>query len=131
MVPPTGPEVGDKLVMTGGGVTVKLLVLLALPLTVTTTLPDVAPAGTWTCKLVPLHETQVTGVPLNVTVLEPCDAPKPLPNMATNVPTGPDCGVISCITGAAFAGLAEKKQATKKETARRILTAWSRIGLDT
>jgi hypothetical protein len=50
-VAPTGPEVADKLVMTGGGVTVKLLVLLAFPLTVTTTLPDVAPAGTWICKL--------------------------------------------------------------------------------
>ena len=43
MVAPTGPEAGDKPVMTGGGVTVKLLVLLGFPLTVTTTLPDVAP----------------------------------------------------------------------------------------
>jgi len=69
----------------------------------------------------------VTGVPLNVTVLVPCDAPKPLPTMATNVPTGPDCGVISCIAGVASAGLAEKKQVKKRESARRTLTAgtWS------
>jgi hypothetical protein len=124
-VAPTGPEVGDKPVMAGDGVTVKLLVLLPFPLTVTTTLPDVAPAGTWTCRLVALHETQVTGVPLNVTVLVPCDAPKPLPTMATNVPTGPDCGVISCIAGAASAGLAVRMQAKKRETARIILTAAS------
>ena len=46
MVAPTGPEVGNEPVMTGGGMTVKFLVLLAFPLTVTTTLPDVVPAGT-------------------------------------------------------------------------------------
>jgi hypothetical protein len=47
--------------------------------------------------------------------------------MATNVPTGPDCGVISCIAGVASAGLAEKKQVKKRESARRTLTAgtWS------
>ena len=126
----TAPEVDDNPVMTGEGVTVKLLVLLAFPLTVTTTLPVVAPAGTCTCKLVALHETQVTGMPLNVTVLVPCDAPKPVPTMTTNVPTGPDWGVISCIAGAASAGLAQRKQATKKETAKRILPAWSWIRLE-
>ncbi|HWS97372.1 MAG TPA: hypothetical protein VN620_12975 [Candidatus Methylomirabilis sp.] len=67
----------------------------------------------------------MTGVPLNVTVLVPCDVPKPLPTMATNVPTGPACGVISWITGAASAGLAVSMHATKRETARRILTALS------
>ena len=46
MAVPTCAEFGDRPVMTGVGVTVKLLVLLAFPLTVTTTLPDVAPAGT-------------------------------------------------------------------------------------
>jgi len=45
--------------------------------------------------------------------------------MATNVPTGPDCGVISCIAGAASAGLAVRMQAKKRETARIILTAAS------
>src|SRR3974377_699725 len=39
--------------------------------------------------------------------------------------TGPACGVISWITGAASAGLAVSMHATKRETARRILTALS------
>ncbi|MGB2636897.1 MAG: hypothetical protein WAM58_23420 [Candidatus Acidiferrum sp.] len=46
IVAPTAPEVGDKPVMVGDGVTVKLSALLAFPLTVTTTLPELAPAGT-------------------------------------------------------------------------------------
>src|SRR6266568_3595221 len=43
---PTGPEVGDRLVMLGAVETVKLTPLLASPFTVTTTLPVVAPVGT-------------------------------------------------------------------------------------
>jgi hypothetical protein len=45
--------------------------------------------------------------------------------MATNVPTGPACGVISWIAGAASAGLAARMPATKRETAKKILTALS------
>src|SRR6516225_10870651 len=44
----TGPLVGDRLVMLGATVTVKLTPLLAKPPTVTTTLPVVAPDGTGT-----------------------------------------------------------------------------------
>ena len=43
----TGPDVGDRLVMLGATVTVKLTPLLAKPPTVTTTLPVVAPVGTF------------------------------------------------------------------------------------
>lgn len=43
---PTGPEAGFRLVMFGGGASVKSTPLLAMPPTVTTTFPDVAPAGT-------------------------------------------------------------------------------------
>lgn len=43
---PTAPVVGNKLVMLGDATTVKLTPLLALLLTVTTTLPVVAPVGT-------------------------------------------------------------------------------------
>ena len=44
---PTGPLVGEKLVMVGGLVTVKLLLLVAVPSgVVTLTGPVVAPAGT-------------------------------------------------------------------------------------
>ena len=46
--PPTGPRDGDRLEMLGGTVTVKLTPLLAKPLTVTTTLPVLAPLGTVT-----------------------------------------------------------------------------------
>jgi len=46
---PTGPELGDKLVMLGPVPgTVKLTPLLTVPLAVTTTLPVVAPVGTGT-----------------------------------------------------------------------------------
>lgn len=121
-VAPTGPKVGDKLVMTGGGVTVKAWPLLATPLTVTTTLPEVAPVGTWTCKRVALQETQVTGVPLNFTVLLPWDAPKPLPIMATNVPTGPDCGVITVIVGVACAGNTLPRRTKVRNTAGAAAT---------
>lgn len=71
---PTGPEVGLKLVMLGGGVTVNRTPLLATPPTVTTTLPVVAPAGTWTVILTELHEVTAIDpaeVPLKVTVLVP------------------------------------------------------------
>lgn len=45
---PTAPEVGDRLVIDGATTTVKLTPLLVLPLTVTVTLPVVAPLGTGT-----------------------------------------------------------------------------------
>lgn len=116
-VAPTSPEFGDTLVMTGEGLTVKLLPLLDTPPTLTTTLPEVAPVGTWTDRVVELQETQVTGVPLNVTVLAPCDAPKPLPIITTNVPTGPVCGVITAMLGPAKAGTALTKKTRTKNTA--------------
>jgi hypothetical protein len=71
-------------------VTVKVEPLLATPPTVTTTGPEVAPVGTGTLMLVSLQLAGDAAVPLNVTVLEPCVAPKWLPVMVTAVPTGPD-----------------------------------------
>src|SRR4029079_11339761 len=65
----------------------------ARPFTVTTTLPVVAPAGTGTTMLVADHDVDVAVVPLNVTVLEPCEAPKFVPAIVTTVPTGPLLGV--------------------------------------
>jgi hypothetical protein len=70
-VPPIGPEFGERLAMFGAGTTVKLTPLLAVPLTVTTTLPVVAPAGTVVEMKVEPHEVRVAAVPLNVTVLVP------------------------------------------------------------
>lgn len=66
---PTGAEVGERLVMFGG--TVNKTPLLAMPPTVTTTLPVLALGGTGTKMLVLLQLIAVDGTPLNVTVLVP------------------------------------------------------------
>lgn len=65
------PDVGLRLEMLGVARTVKVTPLLATPLTVTITLPVVAPAGTGTTMLVALQPVGVAVVPLNFTVLVP------------------------------------------------------------
>src|SRR2546427_449379 len=98
---PTNPEVGFKLLMLGAGtVTVKLTALLATPPTVTTTLPVVAPAGTGTTMLVAFQLVAVAAVPLNLTVLDPCVAPKFAPAIVTEVPINPDVGFKLVMLGA-------------------------------
>jgi hypothetical protein len=89
---PTGPVVGDRLVIIGASSTVKLLPLLATPPTVTSTLPLVAPLGTGTVIEVALQLLGVATVPLKVTVLVPCVEPKFVPVIVTDVPAGPDAG---------------------------------------
>jgi len=98
---PTGPEAGFKLVMVGpeADVTVKNTALLATPFTVTTTFPDVAPAGTGAIMLVALQLVGVASVPLNLTVLVPCDDPKFVPLMVTEVATGPEAGFRLVMVG--------------------------------
>jgi len=72
-------------------VTVKADPLLAVPNTVTTTLPVLAPAGTDTVMLVGLQALAAAAViPLNVTVLVPWVAPKLVPVMLMDVPAGPE-----------------------------------------
>ncbi len=69
---PTAPVVVDRLVMLGVANTVNDLPLLATPLTVTTTLPVVAPVGTVVTIEVALQLVIVVAVvPLNFTVLVP------------------------------------------------------------
>ena len=87
---PTAPETGDRLVMCG--VTAKLTPLLATPPTVTTTFPVVAPLGTGTTILVAVQLVGVAAVLLNVTVLLPWVAPKPVPVMVTEILTAPETG---------------------------------------
>jgi len=89
---PTGPVVGDTLVMLGGGTTVKFTPLLAKPPTVTMTISVVAPFGTGATMLVSLQLVGAAGVPLNVTAFVPCVAPKFVPAIVTGVPTCPDVG---------------------------------------
>jgi hypothetical protein len=71
-VVPTAPEVGDRLLIVGVGRTVNAEPTLSAPLTVTTTLPVVAPVGTVVTIDVALQLViEVTVVPLNFTVLLP------------------------------------------------------------
>jgi hypothetical protein len=67
--------------------------LLATPLTFTTTLPVVAPTGTGATMLVAVQVVGVAAVPLNVTVLAPCEVPKFVPAMVTAVPTVAEAGL--------------------------------------
>jgi hypothetical protein len=98
---PTCPDVEFKLVMLGAGiVTAKLTLLLTTPPTVTTTLPVVAPLGTAAVMLVALQPVAVAAVPLKVTALVPCVAPKFVPAIVTEVPMGPDVGFRVVILGA-------------------------------
>jgi hypothetical protein len=90
---PTAPDVGDKLVMLGADTTVNDDPLLATPLTVTTTLPVVAPVGTVATIEVALQlPIVVAAVPLNFTVLVPCVDPKFVPVIVTDAPTAPVVG---------------------------------------
>jgi hypothetical protein len=101
----SGPEAGDTFVIVGVGiVTVKGTALLAVPPTVTTTGPLVAPAGTGTTICVALQLVVVAAVPLKTTVLTPCVAPKFAPAMVTLVAAGPEPGVrlVMVGTGAAI-----------------------------
>ena len=96
----TGPDVGLRLMMLGAVVTVKGTPLLGRPETVTTTFPVAAPVGTGTVMLVALQAVGVAAVPLKLTELLPCVAPKFVPVMVTEVPTGPDVGFRLVTPGA-------------------------------
>ena len=98
---PTGPCVRLKPEMLGPTVvTVNATPLLAVPSTVTTTLPLVAPLGTGTTMLVVLQLMGVPARPLKVTLLEPWLAPKFAPLIVTEVPRGPDVGLMPEMLGA-------------------------------
>src|SRR6266853_1038468 len=98
---PITPDVGFKLEILGAGtVTVKLTPLLDTPPTVTTTFPLVAPAGTDATMLVALQLVGTAAIPLNVTVLVPCVAPKFAPVTVTDVPINPDAGFKFVMLGA-------------------------------
>jgi hypothetical protein len=96
---PTGPLVGEKLVIFG--VTLKSVALVALPLgVVTVILPVVAPDGTVAVIRVPWEFTEKMDAttPLNRTWVVPAN---PVPLMATEVPIGPLVGENDVMTGAA------------------------------
>lgn len=69
---PTGPCVKPSDVRLGPGeVTVNVMPLLATPLTVTTTLPVVAPFGTGAVMLPALQLVGIAVMPLKLTILVP------------------------------------------------------------
>jgi hypothetical protein len=101
---PTTPDAGFRLVILGAGtVTVNAAPLLATPPTVTTTFPVVAPAGAAATMLVALQLVGVAAMPLKLTVLAPCVAPKFAPLIVTDVPTTPDVGFkLAILAGEGF-----------------------------
>ena len=68
---PTPADAGERFVIVGAELTVKLIPLLATPPTVTTIFPVVAPVGTGTLICVELQLCGIVAVPLKVTVLVP------------------------------------------------------------
>lgn len=99
---PTAPEAGDRLLIVGVPRTVNELPALATPPTVTTTLPVVAPEGTFaTIDPVAQLVIGVAVVPLNFTVLEPCVEPKFVPVIVTDAPIAPEVGERLVIVGVA------------------------------
>src|SRR6185436_18372171 len=113
---PTGPAVGDSDVIAGAGVTANGEPLLATP-AVTTTSPVVAPTGiTATIDVALQLVMEVARVPLNVTLLEFCVAPKLVPVIVTELPTGPDVGDSDVIDGAGVTAYGEPLLATPAVT---------------
>jgi hypothetical protein len=97
---PTTPDGGDRLVMLGVDITVKLTPLLFTPFEKTTTFPVVAPEGTVTLILVALQLVTLAADPLKLTVPDPWLGPKFVPVMVTKVPEFPETGDRLVIFGA-------------------------------
>lgn len=97
---PTGPLGGVKLVIVGGGMTVKFVPLIASPPGVVTVIaPVVAPTGTVAIIFPPLN-LKVALVPLNVTEVAPL---RFAPLIVTAVPIPPLVGENPVMVGGAFA----------------------------
>src|SRR5206468_562465 len=95
---PTGPLVGEKLVIVGALTTVNELELVAVPPgAVTLRGPEVAPAGTVAWIAVAEVTVKLALVPLNATAVAPV---KLVPLIVTLVPTGPLVGEKLAIVGA-------------------------------
>src|SRR5207245_11637495 len=87
---PTAPLVGEKLVMVGGGMTVKELALVPVPPAVVTPMvPVVAPVGTVAVIWVAEFTVNAAVVPVNFTALAPVTA---VPVMVTLAAADPLVG---------------------------------------
>ena len=81
------------------GTTMNSMPLLARSSAVTMMFPVVALSGSTAVMLVPLQLVGDNKTPLSVTVLPPCVAPKFVPVMITDVPTGPALGDRAVMLG--------------------------------
>jgi hypothetical protein len=95
----TGPEVGERVEIDGGGMTVNAKPLLSTPLAWTTTLPVVAPDGTGVTMVVAFQLVGLAATPLNLSVPDPCVAPKFAPEIVTDVPCAAVPGEIPVTLG--------------------------------
>jgi hypothetical protein len=84
---PIGPLVTESEVMVG--VTVNDKLLDGFPPTVAMMLPVTAPVGTGQTTLTEVQEVGMQFVPPKLRLLDPCVAPRPVPEAVTLVPTGP------------------------------------------
>ncbi len=103
---PATPELGDRLVTFGVGITVRLAGELWYPSTRTYIFPVNASAGTATVSDVSVQLVGVAYNPfqifeLNRTTVESKGEPKFVPVMVSTVPAGPETGEILEITGVA------------------------------
>ena len=101
MLAPMSPVAGVNALINGAGTTVNATALLAIPPTVTTTLPVDAPVGTTAAIELELQDVILEAdTPLNLTELAPWEVPKFLPVMVTVAPTAPLFGESAVIDGA-------------------------------
>ena len=96
-----GPLEGEKEVIVGGGSTVKLVVLVPVPLAVVIVIgPVVVPTGTVAVICVGESTTKFGAlIPLKLTAVAPV---KSVPVITTVDPIAPDEGVIASIAGGGF-----------------------------
>jgi hypothetical protein len=95
---PTGPVAGANSVMLGGGMTAKLVTLVATPPGVVTAIvPLEAPAGTMAVICVAEFTVKPAAAPLKATAPTPM---KPVPVSVTLAPTGPEPGANPLSVGA-------------------------------
>jgi len=124
---PTGPLVGEKLVMLGAHeeLTVKSSRLVVEPSGVKTRiLPVVAPVGTVAVMRLAELTLKMATVPLKSTDVAPC---KWSPPMATLVPTAPQAGEKAVISGGGAACAAGAARATTATTVQQPTTERSNL----
>jgi hypothetical protein len=96
---PTCKVLEDGETATDTCVTENATPLLVNPFTVMLTLPVVAPLGTVATTAVELQLVVFAETPLKATALVPFVAPKFVPLMVTELPTGPEAGDIPAMAG--------------------------------